>query len=264
MRFPRYALCGWFLDEMIERCRSLDARCAGDPSTSVEPRPRKFASSKNERNRWRYGRDRTLPTPRYSARDLDLSSGDYDKIFALDYHDGKVNGVAIVNVNFRELHVSEQPALLRPLVMPLVRTIQRTLRENGQPLFDALAKPGTVKQILKEPYYDASTVTDELVDVLLSPLLLEGSADVVFDTLSYSAGPLPEQLLGSPKLKAPVWVCWGERDPWTPSARVQALDRFDSVERVVPLADVGHCPHDEAPQLVNPLLIDFVKRACAE
>ena len=28
----------------------------------------------------------------------------------------------------------------------------------------------------------------------------------------------------------------------------------------VPLPGVGHCPHDEAPQLVNPLLVDFVKR----
>ena len=175
----------------------------------------------------------------------------------------RVSGVAIVNPNFRELHVSEQPNFLRPLVVPLVSAIQKALRENGQGLFDSLAKPSTVKQILKEPYYDASTVTDELVDVLLSPLLLEGSADVVFDTLSYSAGPLPEQQLADPKLKAPVLVCWGEKDPWTPSARVLALDRFERVERVVPLPDVGHCPHDEAPGLVNPLLVDFVQRCSA-
>lgn len=175
----------------------------------------------------------------------------------------RVSGVAIVNPNFRELHVSEQPDLLRPLVVPIVSAVQRALRENGQPLFDALAKPGTVKQILQEPYHDATTVTDELVDVLLSPLLLEGSADVVFDTLSYSAGPLPEQQLADPRLQAPVLVCWGERDPWTPAARVLGLERFESVQRVVPLADVGHCPHDEAPQLVNPLLIDFIKKSAA-
>ena len=39
---------------------------------------------------------------------------------------GRVSGVAIVNPNFRELHVSEQPALLRPLVVPLVSAVQRT------------------------------------------------------------------------------------------------------------------------------------------
>jgi len=74
-------------------------------------------------------------------------------------------GVAIVNPNFRELHVSEQPALLRPLLVPVIGAVQRALRERGQPLFDALAKPATVQQILKEPYFDADMVTDELVDV---------------------------------------------------------------------------------------------------
>ena len=36
--------------------------------------------------------------------------------------------------------------------------------------------------------YVMAQVTDELVDVLLTPLLSPGAADVVFDTLSYSAG----------------------------------------------------------------------------
>ena len=176
----------------------------------------------------------------------------------------RVNGVAIVNPNFRELHSAEQPALLRPIIMPIVEGVQRTLREKGQGLFDALANPGTVKQILKEPYYDAEQVTDELVDVLLTPLLSEGAADVVFDTLSYSAGPLPEQQLADPRLKdIPVLVCFGDKDPWTPSERVLALERFESVERVVPLEGVGHCPHDEAPEVVNPLLAEFVTRRAA-
>jgi len=169
-----------------------------------------------------------------------------------------VDGVFVVNPNFRELHSAEQPALLRPIAVPLVSAVQRALRNNGQPLFDALAKPDTVKQILKEPYADAEQVTDELVDVLLTPLLTEGAADVVFDTLSYSAGPLPEPLLADERLQAPVQIVFGEADPWTPPARVRALERFASVKKVVGLPGVGHCPHDEAPDKVNPLIIDFV------
>ena len=168
------------------------------------------------------------------------------------------DGVFVVNPNFRELHEAEQPTLLRPLLVPLVAAVQRTLRERGQPLFDALANRETVRAILKQPYADAAQVTDELIDVLLTPLLADGAADVVFDTLSYSAGPLPEPLLSSPRLAAPVQICFGEDDPWTPPARVRALERFDSVRGVTGLAGVGHCPHDEAPQLVNPLIIDFV------
>lgn len=166
------------------------------------------------------------------------------------------SGLMILNPNFRELHVAEQP----PFITPIVSAVQGWLRSNGQPLFDFLAKPDTVKQILKEPYHDPDTVTDELVDVLLSPLLTEGSATVVFDTLSYSAGPLPEQLLSDPGLeKFPVWVCLGEKDPWTPPDRVRALDQYPPVQRVDLLPGIGHCPHDESPQTVNPLLVKFMK-----
>lgn len=42
--------------------------------------------------------------------------------------------------------------------MPLLNAVQGWLRAYGQPLFDALANPSTVKTILKEPYADAEQV----------------------------------------------------------------------------------------------------------
>ena len=89
-------------------------------------------------------------------------------------------------------------------------------------------------------------------------------ADVVFDTLSYSAGPLPEPLLSDARLTVPVKVCFGEDDPWTPAPRVRALERFRTVQSVTGLPGVGHCPHDEAPEQVNPLIVDFVRSVCAK
>lgn len=173
---------------------------------------------------------------------------------------GLFDGVFVINPNFRELHVAESPRFIQPAV----QLVQRLLRENGQPLFDALANTETVKSILKEPYSVTEAVTDELVDVLLTPLLLPGSADVVFDTLSYSAGPLPEQQLQDSNLsETAVEVCYGEEDPWTPLPRVRALTRYAPVGKVIPLPGVGHCPHDEAPELVNPLVVDFVQRVAS-
>ncbi|CAM9434094.1 unnamed protein product, partial [Heterosigma akashiwo] len=164
------------------------------------------------------------------------------------------NGCFVVNPNFRELHSAEVAA--PSLSMPVIRVVQRLLRERGQGLFEALAKPATVRQILMEPYKVSDAVDDDLVDVLLTPLLTPGASDVVFDTLSYSAGPLPEQQLA--ELALPVWVVFGAADPWTPPRRVEALAGRGAVERVVPLAGVGHCPHDEAPERVNPLLLEFL------
>ena len=55
-------------------------------------------------------------------------------------------------------------------------------------------------------------------------------------------------------------MCYGVKDPWTPPSRVEGLKKYFSVKKVIPLQNVGHCPHDEAPEVVNPLLIDFVNR----
>ena len=167
-------------------------------------------------------------------------------------------GCFVVCPNFRELHSAEVP--FATVTMPVLRAIQRLLREKGQGAFDFLAKPATVKNILNEPYYVTSAVDDDLVKVLLDPLLTPGASDVVFDTLSYSAGPLPEQQLQQFPPDKPVWVCYGEKDPWTPGPRVEALVNLPPVERVDHLPGVGHCPHDEAPELVHPLLFDFLKR----
>jgi pimeloyl-ACP methyl ester carboxylesterase len=179
---------------------------------------------------------------------------------AKDYPD-LFNGVFIINPNFRELHTAEVP--FPNLSMPFVRILQSFLRTRGQALFDALAKPETVAQILREPYKVHSAIDEELVDVLLTPLLTKGASDVVFDTLSYSAGPLPEQILNDehfPRDTVPVWACYGKEDPWTPNARVERLAQYPHVEKVVGFEGIGHCPHDEAPELVNALLVKFLQR----
>lgn len=180
------------------------------------------------------------------------------------------NGCFIVNPNFRELHSAEIP--LSTITMPIIRQIQQLLRSNGQSLFNTLATPPTVKQILKEPYSNHNAIDDELITVLLDPLLTLGASDVVFDTLSYSAGPLPEQQLSSVDFpnNCPVWVVYGKDDPWTPSRRVENLSKVcispdgeygsSPVERIVGLDGAGHCPHDECPDEVNGLLMEFLDR----
>ena len=45
-----------------------------------------------------------------------------------------------------------------------------------------------------------------------------------------------------------------------PPQRVDALRRFGAVEEVRAFAGVGHCPHDEAPERVNPFVLEFLAR----
>ncbi|KAA8532254.1 hypothetical protein F0562_032287 [Nyssa sinensis] len=105
---------------------------------------------------------------------------------------------------------------------------------------------------------DLCQVTDELVQIILLPGLEPGAADVFLDFICYSEGPFPKELL--PQVKCPVLVAWANKDPWEPIELRRAYGNFDSVEDFVVLSNVGHCPHDEAPHLVNPLVESFVAR----
>ena len=148
---------------------------------------------------------------------------------------------------------------------PFLATLQWLLRETflGKWLFELLGTEEAVTEILKEPYYDSSQVTKELVQVLLAPLRRPKALEPTLEILSYSTGPLLEQLLQDARLASPVWVCWGAEDPWTPARRVRALQELPAVQRLVELPKVGHCPHDEAPEAVNELVKDLVA-LCAE
>ncbi len=51
---------------------------------------------------------------------------------------------------------------------------------------------------------------------------------------------------------------WGTADPWEPIKLGRELANFPQVQKFIPLEGVGHCPQDEAPELVNPILLDWI------
>lgn len=162
-----------------------------------------------------------------------------------------VNGIMLLNISLRMLHIKKQPALLRPFV----KALQTALRETplGGLFFAQIATPKGVRNVLEQvrlyacgcvydgsgilnvvdgwmdsckakttpaclltptqAYHNKSTVTDELIEVILKPGLEPGALPVFLDFISYSGGPLPEELL--PQLTdTPVYIGWGEEDPW--------------------------------------------------
>ena len=106
-------------------------------------------------------------------------------------------------------------------------------------------------------------VTDELIDVILKPGLEPGALPVFLDFISYSGGPLPEELL--PQLSdTPVYIGWGEKDPWEPVELGCAYGDFPVVREFVRLPGLGHCPQDEGPEVVNPFVCRMVDTLEAE
>lgn len=168
-------------------------------------------------------------------------------------------GLVLLNISLRMLHIKKQPWYGRPLI----RLFQSVLRNTalGKFFFQTVATRESVRNILCQCYYDTSQVTEELVQTILLPGLEPGAVDVFLEFICYSDGPLPEELL--PQVKCPVLVAWGDKDPWEPIELGRAYGNFYPVEEFVVLRDVGHCPQDEAPHLVNPLVEAFVARHTA-
>ncbi|KAL3143358.1 hypothetical protein ABBQ38_002191 [Trebouxia sp. C0009 RCD-2024] len=154
------------------------------------------------------------------------------------------------------LHKKRQTAIQRPFVKALQTTLRTT--PLGKLFFSQIATKKGVKSVLSQAYADATQVTDELVDCILQPGLQEGAVDVFLDFISYSGGPLAEDLLEV--VKQPVSILWGAEDPWEKVEWGRKLQHYPTVEEFVAFPGVGHCPMDEAPDLINPAIMKFVRR----
>ncbi|MDA0887313.1 MAG: alpha/beta fold hydrolase, partial [Cyanobacteria bacterium] len=59
----------------------------------------------------------------------------------------------------------------------------------------------------------------------------------------------------------PVRLLWGEADPWEDPAEARRwAASFGCIQELKILPGLGHCPHDEAPELVNAILLDWILR----
>ncbi|MBK1988088.1 alpha/beta fold hydrolase [Sphaerospermopsis aphanizomenoides BCCUSP55] len=166
-------------------------------------------------------------------------------------------GTALLNCSLRLLHDRKRLTLpwTKRVGAPILQRIL-SIPAVGEFFFSQLAKPKTVKKILLQAYANGEAVTDELVEILMAPAKDPGAAAVFLAFTAYSSGPLPEELL--PVLPCPAIILWGTADPWEPINLGRELADFPQVQKFIPLEGVGHCPQDEAPELVNPILLDWI------
>ncbi|KAF8719732.1 hypothetical protein HU200_024485 [Digitaria exilis] len=119
-----------------------------------------------------------------------------------------------------------------------------------------------LKDILLSVYGNKDSVDDELVEIIRGPADTEGALDAFVSTVTGPPGPSPIALM--PRLAdMPVLVLWGDRDPFTPiDGPVGKF--FSRLPSELPnvtlhmLEGVGHCPHDDRPDLVHERLLPWL------
>lgn len=168
----------------------------------------------------------------------------------------QVRGLALLNCSLRQLHHRNRQKL--PLYQQWgVNLVQKLLafQPLGHRFFASVAKPKAIRKILTQAYASADAVTDELIDIIYQPAQDLGAADVFIAFITYSEGPLPEDLLA--EVTCPTLILWGKKDPWEDYRVGQTWDRFPCVKKFILLPDAGHCPQDQNPDLVNNYLQTF-------
>ncbi|MDV2998800.1 MAG: 4,5:9,10-diseco-3-hydroxy-5,9,17-trioxoandrosta-1(10),2-diene-4-oate hydrolase [Chroococcopsis gigantea SAG 12.99] len=170
-----------------------------------------------------------------------------------------VLGIAALNCSLRLLHERKRSEIpwYRSMGADFAQGILKN-RTIGTFFFNSIAKPNNIRKILLQAYKRKEAVTDELVQMLLAPAYTSGAAGVFLAFTGYSGGPLPEDLL--PRLTCPTILLWGMDDPWEPIELGKKLGDYETVDEFIELPGSGHCPQDEDPETVNPLILQWIDR----
>jgi pimeloyl-ACP methyl ester carboxylesterase len=140
----------------------------------------------------------------------------------------------------------------RPLLPPVVR--QRWLI---RPLFALLARPAFIRRVLARAYPSGGHLDDALVELLHRPATDAGAPESFRGFVNLFDDHLAPDLLA--QLSLPVRMIWGGADPWEDPAEARRwAATFPCIQELVVLEGLGHCPHDEGPERVNPLLIAWI------
>jgi pimeloyl-ACP methyl ester carboxylesterase len=157
-------------------------------------------------------------------------------------------------LDLKRLDTQPWPArLARPLVMTVVR--QRWIIQS---LFQLLARPAFVRGVLQQAYPSGRNVDQELVDLLIRPSQQPGAMESFRGFVNLFNDWLAPQLLE--QLRVPVRLLWGAQDPWEPLEEAQRWRHNHAcIQELTVLDGLGHCPHDEAPEQVNPILLAWLQ-----
>tara|TARA_B100000579_G_scaffold351195_1_gene305189 strand:+ start:65 stop:964 length:900 start_codon:yes stop_codon:yes gene_type:complete len=170
-------------------------------------------------------------------------------------------GVVLINCAQRTMddkRLSEQTLFMR-LIRPIIKVIVRQ-RLFSKTLFNKAANPKVIKKILKIAYPSGNNIDQELIDILYKPTLREGAPEAFRGFINLFNDDLAPDLLKNSNKS--VYLIWGDSDPWEPVKEAQKwFEGFKCVKSIDIISNAGHCPHDEMPEKVNPILSKIIQEA---
>ncbi len=173
----------------------------------------------------------------------------------------KCKQVILINCALRTLddkRLNEKSVLIqsiRPLLKFLVK--QRWLSKR---LFNYAANRSFIESILKKAYPSGRNIDKELINMLYKATQRVSASEPFYGFTNIFDDYLAPELMKD--LNLPVHLIWGDQDPWEPIKEAELW--FKSIQCIQSLEIIhgkGHCPHDEDPESVNPILKRIIQQA---
>lgn len=155
--------------------------------------------------------------------------------------------------------ISARQKLIPPIIQPLVNTIENLV---ASPLlirliFYFVRQPSIIRRSLKLAYIDHTNVDDELVNIICLPPCDRGAPRAL---ISLSKSVTNFSVSSSQLLKQvhlPILLLWGKSDRLIPPILAEELAQINSHIELQLLDNIGHCLHDENPQLFHQLFFQW-------
>ncbi|NEO99660.1 MAG: alpha/beta fold hydrolase [Symploca sp. SIO2E9] len=171
-----------------------------------------------------------------------------------------VKGIAMINLPDLSQREEAIPSWLQPLVFTAERVVAPMFVKS---LFYLIRRPPILRRILSGLVYaNPQAVTTELVEILAEPAQDQGAAAVFSELFKATNSPeyAPKVKTILPTLAIPMLLIWGLQDRMIPPslARPRQYLELNPNLKLVELEHAGHCPHDECPEQVNQIVLDWL------
>jgi haloalkane dehalogenase len=169
-----------------------------------------------------------------------------------------VKGIVMISLPDMSARDDAIPKLLRPLVAGCERLVASPLIIKT--LFYLVRRPSIVRKWAAIAYANPTAVSDELVEIFAGPAQDRGAVAAFYAILrgmmGADFGPSAKNVL--PSLEIPILLLWGREDRMIPHKLSRRFIDLNPKLRLVEIENAGHCPHDECPEIVNQILLQWL------
>jgi pimeloyl-ACP methyl ester carboxylesterase len=132
------------------------------------------------------------------------------------------------------------------------------------PFFAVLRLPALVRVWALQAYAQDAALTDDLVETFVAPAYEPGAGRALRAMInSQKVAPKGHGMDYTakavlPTLTLPMLLVWGKQDKFVPPKLAPLFVECNPALKLIELEAAGHCPHDECPDRVNPLILDWI------